>query len=186
MGLWSGAGLHALISYDSRLDGALERLRGVVARVQITPLEYATRSHEIVEDAQRDLLSGMDVPWSRQGVLGTAAGLAATEEVFHTLEPLLSGRENTEGEVRTELQMLSGVLAAIRRRHDGRYPSLTELSSYEHEQLNGYTAGALTALQEMPGTLETEARPPVPKLPAPSPAERTAERAAEQAAEGAP
>ena len=76
--------------------------------MQITPLEYATRSHEIVEDAQRDLLSGMDVPWSRQGVLGTAAGLAATEEVFHTLEPLLSGRENTEGEVRTELQMLSG------------------------------------------------------------------------------
>ncbi len=185
MGIWSGAGLHALISYDSRLERELERLRGVVARVQITPLEYATRSHEIVEDAQRDLLSGMDVPWSRQGVLGTAAGVAATEAVFHTLEPLLSGRENTEGEVRTELQMLSGVLAAIRRRHDGRYPSLAELGSYEHEQLNGYTAGALTALQEMPGTLETEARPPVPKLPAPSPAERTAERAAEQAAEGA-
>jgi hypothetical protein len=82
--------------------------------------------------------------------------------------------------------MLNGVLAAIRRRHDGRYPSLAELSSYEHEQLNGYTAGALMALQEMPGTLETEVRPPVPKLPQPSQAERTAERAAEQAAEGAP
>jgi len=186
MGLWSGAGLRALVPYDTRLEGELERLRGVLAHVQITPLEYATRSHEIIEDAQRDLLSGMDVPWSRQGVIGTAAGLAATEEVFHTLEPLLSGRENTEGEVRTELQMLNGVLAAIRRRHDGRYPSLAELSSYEHEQLNGYTAGALTALQEMPGTLETEVRRPVPKLPAPSPAERTAERAAEQAAEGAP
>jgi iron uptake system EfeUOB component EfeO/EfeM len=186
IGLWSGAGLHALISYDTRLEGALERLRSVVARMQITPLEYATRSHEIIEDAQRDLLSGIDVPWSRQGVLGTAAGLAATEEVFHTLEPLLSGRENTEGEVRTELQMLSGVLAAIRRSHGGRYPSLAELGSYEHEQLNGYTAGALTALEQMPGTLETEARPPIPKLPAPSPAARTAERAAEQAAEGAP
>jgi iron uptake system EfeUOB component EfeO/EfeM len=184
MGLWSGAGPHALIPYVSRLEDDLARLRGVVARVQITPLEYATRSHEIVEDAQRDLLSGIDVPWSRQGVLGTAAGLAATEEVFHTLEPLLSGRENTEGEVRTELGMLSGVLAAIRRRHGGHYPSLAELGSYEHEQLNGYTAGALTALEQMPGTLETEARPPVPKLPAPSRAERTEERTAEQAAEG--
>jgi iron uptake system EfeUOB component EfeO/EfeM len=185
MGLWSGANLRALISYDSRLESELERLRGVVARVQITPLEYATRSHEIVEDAQRDLLSGMDVPWSRQGVLGTAAGLAATEEVFHTLEPLLSGRENTEGEVRTELGMLSGVLAAIRHRHDGRYPSLAELGSYEHEQLNGYTAGALSALEEMPGTLETEARPPVPKLPVPSRAESAEEHAAERAAETA-
>jgi hypothetical protein len=186
MGLWSGESPHALISYDSRLEGELERLRGVVARVQITPLEYATRAHEIIEDAQRDLLSGMDVPWSRQGVLGTAAGLAATEEVFHTLEPLLSGRENTEGEVRTELQLLSGVLAAIRHRHAGRYPSLAELGSYEHEQLNGYTAGALSALEQMPGTLETETRPPVPRLPAPSRAERSEARAAEKVAEGAP
>ncbi len=169
-----------------RLEDDLERLRGVVAHVQITPLEYATRSHEIIEDAQRDLLSGMDVPWSGQGVLGTAAGLAATEEVFHTLEPLLSGRENTEGEVRTELLMLSGVLASIRRHHHGGYPSLAELGSYEHEQLNGYVAGALSALEEMPGTLETEARPPVPKLPEPSRAERAAERAAERVAEGEP
>jgi hypothetical protein len=186
MGLWSGASLRPLIPYDTRLEAALGRLRGAVARVQITPLEYATRSHEIVEDAQRDLLSGMEVPWSHQGVLGTAAGLAATEEVFHTLEPLLSGRENTEGEVRTELQMLSDVLATVRRRHGGRYPSLAELGPYEHEQLNGYTAGALSALEQMPGTLETEARPPIPKLPAPSPAERAAERVAEQTAEGTP
>ena len=136
-----------------------------MAHVKITPLEYATRSHEIIEDAQRDLLSAMDVPWSRQGVLGTAAGLAATEEVFHTLEPLLSGRENTEGEVRSELAMLRDVLDSIRRRHHGRYPSLSELGQYEHEQLNGYLAGALSALQDMPGTLETELHQAIPTLP---------------------
>jgi hypothetical protein len=186
MGLWTGESLDSLIGYDMRLEGDLERLRGVVAHVQFTPLEYATRSHEIIEDAQRDLLSGMDVPWSGQGVLGTAAGLAATEEVFHTLEPLISGRENTEGEVRSELLMLSGVLESISRHRHGGYPSLPELGSYEHEQLNGYVAGALSALEEMPGTLETEARPPVPKLPAPSPAEKAESRAAEKAAEGAP
>jgi iron uptake system EfeUOB component EfeO/EfeM len=165
MGLWSGESLPPLIGYDTRLESDLDRLRGVVAHVEITPLEYATRSHEIIEDAQRDLLSGMDVPWSWQGVLGTAAGLAATEEVFHTLEPLLSGRENTEGEVRSELSLLQGVLDSIRRRHHGRYPSLAELGQYEHEQLNGYVAGALSALQEMPGTLETELHHAIPKLP---------------------
>jgi iron uptake system EfeUOB component EfeO/EfeM len=163
-GLWSGESPRALIGYDTRLEGDLDRLRGIVAHVEITPLEYATRSHEIIEDAQRDLLSGTDVPWSRQGVLGTAAGLAATEEVFHTLEPLLSGRENTESEVRLELSMLRGVLDSIRRHH-GRYPSLAELGQYEHERLNGYVAGALSALQEMPGTLETELHHPVPRLP---------------------
>jgi iron uptake system EfeUOB component EfeO/EfeM len=165
MGLWSGASLRPLIGEEGRLQVDLERLRDVVAHLKITPLEYATRSHEIIEDAQRDLLSAMDVPWSRQGVLGTAAGLAATEEVFHTLEPLLAGRENTEEEVRTELSMLRGVLASIRRHHHGRYPSLSQLGQYEHEQLNGYVAGALSALQEMPGTLETELHHATAKLP---------------------
>jgi hypothetical protein len=150
-----------------------------------TALEYATRSHEMIEDAQRDLLSGIDVPWSGQGVLGTAAGLAATEEVFHTLEPLISGRENTEGEVRTELLRLRGVLRSISARHGGVYPSLSELGSYEREQLNGYVAGALSALEQMPGVLETEVRRPLPKLPAPSAAERASEAAAERVAQGA-
>jgi high-affinity iron transporter len=181
MGLWTGESLRSLIGYDERLEGDLDRLRGLVMHVTITPLEYATRSHEIIEDDQRDFLSAMDVPWSGQGVLGAAAGLAATREVFHTLEPLLSGRENTEGEVRTELLMLSGVLQSVRARHHGRYPSLTELGRYEREQLNGYVAGALSALEEMPGTLETEARPPVPKLPDPSQAEKAAEKAAQDA-----
>jgi hypothetical protein len=184
MGLWTDESLGSLIGYARLLEGDLARLHGVVAHVKLTPLEYATRSHEIIEDAQRDLLSGMDVPWSGQGVLGTAAGLAATREVFHTLEPLISGRENTEGEVRSELSMFSGMLASISRRHHGRYPSLSELGSYEHEQLNGYVAGALSALEQMPGVLETEARPPVPKLPEPSRAEKQVEQAAEKVAAG--
>jgi iron uptake system EfeUOB component EfeO/EfeM len=186
MGLWTGESLSSLIGLDVRLRHDLAKLRGVVAHVEITPLEYATRSHEIIEDAQRDLLSGMDVQWSGQGVLGTAAGVAVTEEVFHTLEPLISGRENTEGEVRYELLMLSGLLATIRRDHHGQYPSLTELGPYEREQLNGYVAGALSALEQLPGVLETNVRPPVPKLPRPSSAERTAERTAERVAEGTP
>ncbi|MGD1056602.1 MAG: EfeM/EfeO family lipoprotein [Solirubrobacteraceae bacterium] len=184
MGLWTGQNLASLIGYDKLLEADLKRLHGVVAHAQFTPLEYATRSHEIIEDAQRDLLSGMDVPWSKQGVLGTAAGLAATEEVFHTLEPLISGRENTEGEVRYELLTLSGLLASIRHRHHGIYPSLTELGSYEHEQLNGYVAGTLSALEQMPGVLETEVRRRVPKLPQPSTAEKARERAAQRTAEG--
>ncbi len=164
MGLWTGASLHSLSVYDVELERDLAQLRGVIPTMKITPLEYATRSHEILEDAQRDLLSGMDVPWSRQGVLGTAAGLAATEELFHTLEPLLGGRENTEGEVRTELGMLGGLVGTIRRAHRGGYPSLPQLSIYEREQLDGYVAGALSALDQMPGVLETEIHRAPPKL----------------------
>lgn len=59
--------------------------------MSITPLEYATRAHEILEDAVRDLLSGAAVPWSGEGVLATAAGVEATEEVISTLRPVLGG-----------------------------------------------------------------------------------------------
>ncbi len=164
MGLWSGQSESSLLVYDDKLERDLARLRRAIPTLKITPLEYATRSHEILEDAQRDLLSGMDVPWSRQGVLGTAAGLAATQELFHTLEPLLGGRENTEGEVRTELLVLSQALTRIRRSHHGRYPSLSQLSTYEREDLDGYVAGALSALDQMPGSLETEVHRLPPKL----------------------
>ncbi len=165
MGLWTGQSPRSLVGDDAKLESDLEQLRRVVPTMNITPLEYATRSHEILEDAQRDLLSDVDVPWSRQGVLGTAAGLAATEELFHTLEPLLEGRENTEGEVRNELLMLSEVLARIRSDHHGSYPSLSQMSIYEREQLDGDVAGALSALDQMPGVLETEIHRAPPKLP---------------------
>jgi hypothetical protein len=180
MGLWSGASPRSLLPVANALARNLQSLRTILPSVQVTPLEYATRAHEILEDAQRDLLSGTHVPWSGQGVLGTAAGLDATEEIFRTLQPLLSGRENTEAEVRSELGLLRSAIARIRHNHGG-WPALTQLSTSEHELLNGTLAGALGALELLPGTLETKTPAPIPQLPMPSPAERAAERAAEYA-----
>jgi iron uptake system EfeUOB component EfeO/EfeM len=153
-GIWTGRPLPSLTSYADRLVTDLKRLRKAVPGVEIDALDYATRGHEIVEDAQRDLLSGMDVPWSHQGVLGTAAAVASAEEVFVTLKPLLSGRENTEPEVEYWLQRLRGLFASLH--HGDGYPSTTQMGTAEHERMNGYVAGALTALQMVPSTLETE------------------------------
>jgi hypothetical protein len=179
-GLWSGASPRALVPVADALVHSLQSLRKSLPSVQITPLEYATRAHEILEDAQRDLLSGAHVPWSGQGVLGTAAGLDATEEVFRTLQPLLSGRESTEADVRSELGLLSSAIAQIRHNHKG-WPALDQLSMGEHELLNGTLAGAPTALELLPGTLETKTPAPIPPLPKPSRVERAAEQAAEEA-----
>jgi hypothetical protein len=153
-GIWTGQPLHSLTSYAHRLLADLKRLRAAVPGVEIDALDYATRGHEIVEDAQRDLMNGMDVPWSHQGVLGTAAAVAAAEEVFDTLKPLLSGRENTEPEVEYWLLRLRRLFASLR--HDGRYPSTTQMGTEERERMNGYVAGALSALEMVPSTLETE------------------------------
>ncbi len=164
MGLWTGAQPRSLVGFAVTLAGDLKRLRVILPSVRITPLEYATRAHEILEDAQRDLLSGTHVPWSGEGVLGMAAGLAATREVVHTLEPLLDGRENTEAAVRSELLLLGSAIASIRRNHHG-LPPLGQLTIREHELLNGTLAGALGALELLPETLETKTAPPIPKIP---------------------
>ncbi|HVX34318.1 MAG TPA: EfeM/EfeO family lipoprotein [Solirubrobacterales bacterium] len=161
-GIWTGRPLRSLSPYAHRLVADLKRLRKALPGVRIDALDYATRGHEIVEDAQRDLLSGMDVPWSHAGVLGTAAAVASAEEVFTTLKPLLSGREDTEPEVESWLHRLRGLFASLR--HDGRYPSTTQMGTEERERLNGYVAGALTALRMVPSTLETEAYEAPPSI----------------------
>ena len=71
-----------------------EACQKLLPGVEIDPLDYATRAHEILEDAVRDQLSGTDAPWSGAGLLGTAlAGVVATTEVLKTLAPVLQNRE---------------------------------------------------------------------------------------------
>jgi hypothetical protein len=165
MGLWDGQPTRSLVRWSDLLAVDVHQLRRVLPSVQITPLVYATRSHEILEDAQRDLLSGMDVPWSGEGVLGTAAGLAATNEVVRTLTPVLGGRDNTLAEVQDETLLLGNALAKVRREHHGVWPTLGQLSTSQRELLDGTLAGALTALEQLPGALETVSLPEIPKDP---------------------
>jgi high-affinity iron transporter len=141
-------------------------MRGALGQVSITPLEYATRAHEILEDAVRDLLSGADVPWSGEGVLATDAGLEATERVVATLQPLLKGREGVGQLVDAALPPLRSVIAALAVAHDGRLPSNTQLSQEQAESLDGAIGGALEALAQVPGALETELPPQTEQIPA--------------------
>ncbi len=164
-GLWTSAEPRTLLSQARQLNRNVHRLRGVLGKVSIEPLEYATRAHEILEDAARDLLSGADVPWSKEGVLATNAGLQATEEVIATLHQLLVGRENTIPIVKTELAALRSVIASLAAAHGGRLPSNAQLTQAQAELLDGTLGGALEALSQVPGALETELPPQIPQIP---------------------
>lgn len=164
-GLWTSTEPRALLGWARKLNRDVRRLRAVVGKVSIEPLEYATRAHEILEDAARDLLSGADVPWSGEGVLATNAGLQATEEVIATLRPLLTGRENTIPIVKTELAALRSAMASLAAAHGGRLPSNAQLTQAQSELLNGTLGGALEALSQVPGALETELPPRIPQIP---------------------
>lgn len=172
MGLWTNEPVRSLVPLGVKLSSTVRRLRaelptaavdprsthvrlarGLMA-VTVDPLDYTLRIHEILEDAQRDFMSGLDVPWSGAGVLATAAGVAATKELLSTVEPIMTGRGNAYGTSEYWLDRLGRVFAGIRRR-DGGYPSLHRLTPAQRQLIDGTLAGTLTALEQVPGTLET-------------------------------
>ena len=114
---------------------------------------------------------------SGQGVLGTAAGLNATEGLPYPAAAVVR-KGNTEAEVRSELGLLSSAIAQIHRHSEG-WPALTQLSTDEHELLNGTLAGALTALELLPGTLETKTPAPIRTTPDTSSRRKSSQRVAE-------
>jgi iron uptake system EfeUOB component EfeO/EfeM len=162
-GLWTGTRVPTLPSTARHLRAAVARLPHALRRGAITPLDYATRAHEILEDAQRDQLSLAAPRWSRAGVLATAAGLAATREVIATLHGVLAGRGDTLGQVRTRLAQLGDVLGRIRRAHRG-WPPTSRLTRAEHERLTGVLGATLEALANVPGALETALPPVIPAI----------------------
>lgn len=164
-GLWTGAPPRSLLGAAERLETAVQRLRKVLARVPIAPVEYATRAHEILEDAVRDLLSGADVPWSHEGVLATQAALQATEEVVFTLRPLIPFDEHIIDDVDVETGRVRSALASIAAAHGGRLPSSTALTARQAELLDGTLGGALEALAQVPGAFELERPARTPEIP---------------------
>lgn len=162
-GLWTGKRLTSLIALTSQLQDNVSALRATVAHVQITPKEYARRAHEILEDAQRDFLSGDDVPYSHQGVAATAAALHATQAVLGTLHRLLGGQSSV-GPVQFDLRRLSDVLDRLRTLHHGRWPTLEQLSQYQNEQLDGTLAVSLQQLSTIPDELAVHLPTPIPSI----------------------
>jgi iron uptake system EfeUOB component EfeO/EfeM len=181
-GLWTGQPPASLAGFSVQLAADVGRMRAVLPKVSIDPADYATRAHEILEDAVRDLLSGADVPWSAEGVVGTYAGLQATEAVMNTLKPVLNTTAIVQGysapeqrssaTVDTDLAGLTEVLRSLAAGNDGVMPTNRQLTPAQTERLDGSIGQALEGLAQVPGMLETSAAPQTPRIP--KSAQRTA------------
>jgi high-affinity iron transporter len=162
-GLWTGESLQTLRRPARALAANVRVLRRTVPKIEITPLDYTIRTHEILEDAQRDMLSGASAPWSGAGVLATAASLDATYAVIRTLHAMLETR-GTLGPLQAGLLGLQRQLAAIRRAHGGTWPPLNALTRSERQLLNARLGAGLEVLARVPHELETQYAPAVPEL----------------------
>jgi hypothetical protein len=164
LGLWTGESLHSLLPVAAALKAASLKLVRILPSVPIATLAYTLRIHEILEDAQRDLLSGSDVPWSGAGVLGTEAGVVATRELLATVKPILEGRDNSYGQSENWLDQLQATLLGVRHAHRG-WPTLRELTIAQRERVDAALAGTLAALEQVPGALETKTIDAFPSIP---------------------
>ena len=165
-GLWSEAPLASLAPFARKLSADAARLARLIPHVQIDPADYATRAHEILEDAVRDQLSGADAPWSGAGVLGTSAGVVATAAVIRTLAPILSTRESVLPTVNADLSDLRSALRVIARAHGGELPTTSKLTRLQTERLDASIGQALEGLAQVPGALETTRALAIPQIPA--------------------
>lgn len=164
--LWGTEPVRALAPIASRLQRAAARLPRAVREGEITPLDYALRAHEILENAQRDFLTGDRVPWSDEGVLATAGALDATIALMRTLHPLIKGAQ-VDGASQAGMARLRTTLVRIRSAHGGAYPPLAGLSLRERQQLVGSTGWLLERLQHVPEAAETVDPPAIPPLDTP-------------------
>jgi high-affinity iron transporter len=164
-GLWTGRSPRSLVPDAVAISRATARLRQTIPGMWVGSFDYILRAHEIMEDAQRDLMSGAEVPWSRQGVSATAAALGAERKVIQTLAPLLTGRDNTLGVAQYWLKRMASALRQVRGR-DGGYPNLDQLTTAQHERLSATLAATCNALSAVPDTLELHQTPDIPRDPA--------------------
>jgi iron uptake system EfeUOB component EfeO/EfeM len=164
MGLWSGEAPAKLVAPADYLAARVKHLQVAVRRIAISPLVYATRAHEILEDAQRDMLSGIDAPWSGAGLRATADSLAATEFVVGTLRPLLDGRGSTIEPVEVELAQFRATLERVRKEGGGEWPTLAAMTQRQHERVDGALGSLLERLDTIPGALEVKRSKPLPTI----------------------
>ena len=165
--LWTGKPLASVAPWAAKLQADVAKLPSALRDAELDPLTYATRSHEILEDAQRDMLSGRAARWSGAGVAATDDGLKATKVVVGTLARVLAGRGDVQQQVDYRLSGLQRQLDALKRAHHGALPTLAQLTPTQRQRLNGSVGASLEALAGLPGALETSLPPVIPKLPQP-------------------
>lgn len=163
LGLWSAESPQSLVPVARQLGANVRALRADLPSQHVDPLDFSLRAHEILEDAQRDFLTGVDVPYSHEGVLATAAGLRATAVMISTLRPLLKGKDAIDPAL-LGLSRLRQAIAALRGAHGGRLPTNDELTRSEREHLDASLGFAVEKLQAVPANLETVDPPVIPSI----------------------
>ena len=154
-GLWHGQDSAALLPVVNRLarDVATVRTNLTSADIAGDPANLPLRAHEILEDALRDHLSGIDDQGGGAAYAETYADLQATRAVLKELSPLISVRApKLLPAARAQLDVLQQALLSTRAGGQWRSPGATPLTA--RQQVNAAIGALMETLSSVPDLLE--------------------------------
>jgi high-affinity iron transporter len=154
-GLWHGQRASELLPVAGTLAGNVATIRQNLTSGDLTgdPANLSLRAHEIIEDAVRDHLSGIDDAGAGAGYPMTYADTQADRAVLGYLSGLLNQRQ--PGLVATAERQLAALDAALEAtRASGQWQPLAAVPLDRRQQVNAAVGGLLETLAAVPGLLE--------------------------------
>ena len=154
-GLWHGQSAASLVPVVNVLARDVATVQKDLTSDDLAgdPTNLPIRAHEILEDALRDHLSGVDDQGSGDAYPETYADLQVTRVVLSELAPLLTARApKLLPTVQAQLNTLQTTLLATQVH--GRWTSLSSVSLAMRQQVDGALGALLETLSSVPDLLE--------------------------------
>lgn len=152
-GLFGGQVPRSLMPVADRLLLDLVSLRRHVADVASDPVDLTLRAHEILEDAQRDHLSGVDDQGAHAAYAMTWADLRVSRTVWDQLaEPIKSRDPALFREAMAAFARLDTALLAVRAGGSWLAPNAATVA--QRAEINAAVGEALEITAQEPGLLE--------------------------------
>jgi iron uptake system EfeUOB component EfeO/EfeM len=153
MDLWLTADLPAATADTATLLGDVDELAVQFPGESIPATELPLRTHEILEDALRDELSGDDDYGSGTDMASVEADVDGTRELLGLLAPLLDQRApDLLSTATAQLDTLDAALAATET--GGQWVTVTDVPLAEREQVDGAIGNVLETLALVPELLQ--------------------------------
>jgi len=148
-GLWHGQSAATLAPIADRLIRDVAELRRQLPKLTVDPTDLPIRAHEILEDAQRDHLSGMTDLGAGAAYRETYADVQGTRVVLDELAPLVTARSpHLVATIDSQLDTLQSALLAT----GCKPPAATPMAA--REDVNAALGAVLESLSAVPDLLE--------------------------------
>jgi high-affinity iron transporter len=154
-GLWHGQSAATLLPVATTLASNVAAVQQSLTSGALAgdPTNLPVRAHEILEDALRDHLSGIDDQGGGAAFAETYADVDVTKAVLGYLTPLINARQpGLPAIADSQLDILDGALLATRA--GGQWESLAAASPAAREQVDAAIDAVLETLSAVPDLLE--------------------------------